>query len=268
MEKYLVLCDLDDTLLTNEKEITADSVDFIRKFKDLDNLFCIATGRPYQGAYKYYEILGKDAPYICDNGCSIYFKNEPTIFFGIDLEIFKEIINQIIGMDQCIFVVTGNKTTYSHNYDLVPDFLKHNELNDIKNIENDFDSGEYIPLICNLYLKEEYYDNCLNILNNYKKYIQYTYWGNNDHICAFEIRSINGSKGNALKYLKNKYDIKDDHTIAFGDQLNDIDILKEAFYGVSMINANEEVKKETKYTTDLDFNNNGVIDFIKKHKLY
>lgn len=45
-------------------------------------------------------------------------------------------------------------------------------------------------------------------------------------------------------------------------------MLKEAYYGVSMVNAHEEVKKETKYTTDFDFNNNGVIEFLKKHKLY
>ena len=268
MNKYLVLCDLDDTLLTSNKEISDDSIKFINKFKKFDNIFCIATGRPYQGAYKYYEILGKDTPFVCDNGCSIYFKNEPNVFFGIDLKIFKELIQKIIGMDESIFVVTGNKTTYSHNYYLVPDFLKHNELNDITNIENDFDNGEYIPLIINLHLKDEYYDECIKILDSYKEFIQYIFWGKNDDICAFEIRSINGSKGNALKYLKNKYKIKDDHTIAFGDQLNDIDMLKEAYYGVSMINASDDVKKETKYTTDLDFNNNGVIEFIKKHKLY
>ena len=266
--EYLVLCDLDDTLLTSSKEITCESVDFIKKFKELGNIFCIATGRPYQGAFKYYEILGKDAPYVCDNGCSIYFKGESPVFFGINFNVFKELINKLIGKDQAIFVVTGNKVTYSHNYDLVPDFLKHNELNDVQNIESNFDSGEYVPLIINLYLKEEYYDECIKILDNYREYIQYTYWGNNDKVCAFEIRSINGSKGNALKYLKNKYMIKDDHTIAFGDQLNDIDMLKEAYYGVSMINANDDVKKEAKYVTDFDFENNGVIEFLNKHKLY
>lgn len=35
-----------------------------------------------------------------------------------------------------------------------------------------------------------------------------------------------------------------------------------------MINANEEVKKVTKFQTEFDNNNNGVIEFIKKNKLY
>ena len=268
MDNFLILCDLDDTLLTSNKDITSASIEFIKKFKEFGNIFCIATGRPYQGAYKYYEQLGKDCPYVCDNGCSIYFENEPPVFFGIDFKIFKALINKLIGKDKAIFVATGNKLTYSHNYDSVPDFLKHNELNDIQNIDNNFDNGEYIPLIINLYLKEEYYDECVKILDSYKKYIQYTYWGNNDRICAFEIRSINGSKGEALKYLKNKYKIKDNRTIAFGDQLNDIDMIKEAYYGVSMINANDNVKKEAKYVTEFDFENNGVIEFLKKYKLY
>ena len=66
----------------------------------------------------------------------------------------------------------------------------------------------------------------------------------------------------------NYYHIDDDKTMSFGDQLNDISMIKEANYGVAMINAVGELKSHTKYVTDYDFNNNGVIEFIKKHNLY
>jgi hydroxymethylpyrimidine pyrophosphatase-like HAD family hydrolase len=56
--------------------------------------------------------------------------------------------------------------------------------------------------------------------------------------------------------------------MSFGDQLNDISMIEEAHYGVAMINAVGELKSYTKYVTDYDFNNNGVIEFIKKHNLY
>jgi hypothetical protein len=35
-----------------------------------------------------------------------------------------------------------------------------------------------------------------------------------------------------------------------------------------MINAVGELKSVTEYMTDYDFNNNWVIEFIKKHNLY
>ena len=56
--------------------------------------------------------------------------------------------------------------------------------------------------------------------------------------------------------------------MAFGDQYNDLSMIKEAHYGVAMINAVEDLKKETIYFTTSDFNHNGVIKFIKKNKLF
>ena len=268
MEKYLVLCDLDDTLLTSDKKVTKESSDFIKEFNKSGNMFCICTGRPYQGAYEFYKDIGKSTPLVCDNGCSIYFKDEEPKFFGIEVNLFKELMDKLKDYSNSIYAVTGNKVTYSFNYNKVPDFIKHNELNDIVNFEDDFENAIYDVLIINLNIQDIYYDNVIDILESYKEEIEYTYWGNFLGDCGFEVRSIKGSKGNALKYLKDKYKFKDTHTLAFGDQLNDISMLKEAGFGVSMINANEEVKKVTKYQTEFDNNNNGVIEFIKKNKLY
>ena len=102
----------------------------------------------------------------------------------------------------------------------------------------------------------------MKVLNEYD--FLYRNWGLYDGVYAFEIHSKEASKGNALKYLANYYNIDSKNTLAFGDQLNDISMLKAANYGVSMINANQELKELTKYHTDYDFNNNGVIEFLKK----
>ncbi len=268
MDKYLVLCDLDDTLLTSEKKVSKESSDFIKEFNKSGNMFCICTGRPYQGAYEFYKSIGASTPLVCDNGCSIYFKDEDPVFFGIELNIFKEMILKLKEISVDIYAVTANKVSYSYNFDKVPEFIKHNEFNDIVNIEDDFENAKHEPLLINLNIHQIYYDKCIEILESYKDYVQYTYWGNVIGECGFEVKSIKGSKGNALKYLKNKYNFKKDHTLAFGDQVNDIPMLKEAHYGVAMINASDDIKKETKYQTEYDFNHNGVIEFIKKHKLY
>ena len=41
-------------------------------------------------------------------------------------------------------------------------------------------------------------------------------------------------------------------------------MIEKAHYGVAMINARNEVKEKAKYISEFDFNNNGVISFIKK----
>ena len=44
MPKYLVACDLDDTLLTKDKKITNKTLRFIKKFTDSGNYFVLCTG--------------------------------------------------------------------------------------------------------------------------------------------------------------------------------------------------------------------------------
>ena len=132
----------------------------------------------------------------------------------------------------------------------------------IKDAEKLANRGEYI-----LHSKKskkqnsETIDKFNEIANDYKDIMFFRNWGHYDDRYSFEILSINASKGDAMNYLKDLF--KCDLTIAFGDQLNDISMLQMANYGVAMINAKPEVKEKAKYTTRKDFNNNGVIDFLK-----
>ena len=67
-----------------------------------------------------------------------------------------------------------------------------------------------------------------------------------------------------MLYLAKKLKIKKENIISFGDQLNDIPMLMMANYGVAMINSRDEVKEKAKFISEFDYNNNGVIEFIKK----
>lgn len=269
MYNYLVLCDLDDTLLTSDKLIKDESINFIRNYIDSNNLFILCTGRPYQACINYYNEISKKVPLICDNGCSIYLSNNESIFIDIDISLVKEIFIKLKNKYDSSLLVTSKKITYSYNYNNVPDYLKHNELNDIRNIDGIIEDIISInPLIINIWLKEEYLNDILRIKEEYKDLLDITIWDLYDSKYGIEIRNIKGTKGNALKILKEKYNIKDDHTIAFGDQKNDLSMLKEAYLGVAMINSNKEIKKEVKYVTKYDNNSNGVIKYLKDNNLY
>ncbi len=80
-----------------------------------------------------------------------------------------------------------------------------------------------------------------------------------------EINSREATKGIALKKLAAFLEIPIEETMAFGDDLNDITMLKEAGIGVAMENAYEEVKKSADYIT-LDCNESGVA-YAMKHFL-
>jgi len=70
------------------------------------------------------------------------------------------------------------------------------------------------------------------------------------------------NKGQAVKLLQDSLGIKPEETMAFGDQLNDIEMLKQAYYSFAVGNAREEVKAAARFRTDTNVND-GVLKILK-----
>ncbi len=84
--------------------------------------------------------------------------------------------------------------------------------------------------------------------------------------CYLEIIPKNVSKGDTLKYLANSQGVSMEEVAAFGDDINDIEMLKMAGCGVAMGNANDTVKNIADCVT-LTNKEDGVADFINKYIL-
>ena len=78
-----------------------------------------------------------------------------------------------------------------------------------------------------------------------------------------EICDKSVSKGNAVKYLADKWNIKKEEIMSCGDQNNDIELLTCAGIGVAMGNASETLKKYADYITDT-VQNDGVVKAVEK----
>lgn len=266
MPKYLVACDLDDTLLTKEKKITKKTLRYIKKFTDEGNYFVFCTGRPLAGALQYWEQLSKhkiQMPIITSNGGAIYFPpsfKRETVYNRINLEKFKHFTSRIQPYILCAEMRIDNRV-YIENINEVPFWITHFSEDTIIN-EGVF--SEIIveaPILANIWVKEEFIEEFKEVMKDYQDTMFFRNWGHYDDRYSFEILDINASKGDAMNYLAKLF--KADFTVAFGDQLNDLSMLGVANYGVAMINAKDEVKIKAKYVTTKDHNHDGVIDFLK-----
>ena len=83
-------------------------------------------------------------------------------------------------------------------------------------------------------------------------------WPNN-----IEVMNEGVDKGNAVKILAEKMNIDREDIIAFGDNYNDIEMIKFAGLGVAMGNAEELIKQEADYVTDTN-QDSGVAKAIYK----
>jgi len=82
------------------------------------------------------------------------------------------------------------------------------------------------------------------------------------HRVSADILPKGASKANAVKFLCQKLNIDIKDTIAFGDGLNDIEMLEAVGFGVSMGNGHEEALKRADYvTTHVD--DDGLVNAMK-----
>jgi len=79
-----------------------------------------------------------------------------------------------------------------------------------------------------------------------------------------DIAPINISKSNALKILGDYLNIDRSEILAIGDNLNDLDMVKEAGVGVAVANAYDELKQVAKYTTINSVDKGGFAEAVYK----
>lgn len=99
------------------------------------------------------------------------------------------------------------------------------------------------------------------VLKEFEKYgleivVSGQYW--------LDVMNKNINKGNALEKLQKALDITPQQTMAFGDYMNDIEMLENSKYSYAMKNAHPSVKKAASFEACTN-DNFGVLKIIKDY---
>lgn len=245
---YLIVTDLDGTLFDREQKIPQKSLDALEYFKSRGGVFTFATGRDIMFIKRRFPFLIDliNAPAIMSNGASVYdFLTDECLFkFCLNKSFACDILRRVnqrfpdapfeISTSEQYIVINPNEhfvkrftnmtdiVTFSDGV-IIPDgdILRVNFID--KNIER-------INLIAD-------YVNSLDINFEFEKVFSDTF--------IFEILPAKATKGNALKFLNDKY--QERKIIAAGDWYNDMSVLKIADVPVCPINAAQEIKDFCKF---------------------
>lgn len=218
--KKMLVSDYDGTFYTDEDNVKLN-VEEVEKFRRLNNLFVIATGRSYYDfgkKKKKYDI--KYDYLVINHGATILNKEEETISnYVIDENVKLDLVKELDLQDQeTMFACSGLESRVSiKNKNITKINKKYRTLEEAKEIND--------------YINKKYKD----------KVESYLLPTSN----AVEVISAKTNKAKAVQELSNLENIKKDNVYTIGDSYNDVEMV-EKFNGYAMENAKEEVKKVSK----------------------
>ncbi len=283
-KKYLIVSDLDGTLLNNEGKLSKRTIDVIRKVVNDGNIFCIATGRSLLGSIDIYNQLDLNSLIINHNGSFISNPSDPT-FNPIDLVFSKYIAQKILSQEKVKKYINNaflecKNTTYKlnniHTNDLKLDLSKYYHIDldntSVIDLENEPSNIDTDPYAMFLYLKNDnikYFDKIIYHIKNVSPCLNVRMIKLPSSGYIVEINTIFGDKSMGVNYLSSYYGIPKDRIITFGDGENDIHMLNNVKYGIAMKNAKDAAKVIARHITKYKNYEDGVVwdlEYFMKNK--
>lgn len=268
-----LIFDLDGTLFTSKAQIATKTLASLKYLQSKGVRIIIATGRPPKTALFKLEELDLKTTLVCANGACLYnpVTSKPVREVLVKDKSVERIIKISDQSKKSALIYTLEKTYVCEN--ALENYLK---LSDAKGSKAVFDS---ILSLNDFKLNEDRVYKCIihdKGIGYNKQFIKYLKSNVSDleqklfitfaHPDFLEIMDTSINKYDSLVTVLQSYNIKDDEVIAFGDGVNDIEMLEKFKYSVAMGNASDEVKSYATFTTDSN-NDEGIHNFLKKNNI-
>lgn len=239
----LIASDIDGTLVPEgTPDLNPEYYTVIRKLHENGVRFAAVSGREYESMEKLFAPVENEITLMAENGAFAVHRGRKLFMECFDDDLAREIIDYVRSCEDIDFFMTaGENAAYTEVADL-PFIRKLEEgynmtfhlVNDIKTVLE----GERI-----LKIAARGRCNASVIAARARKHFEgrVTVAETGEFWCDFVPMGVD--KGKGLKKMQQMWDISPEETIAFGDNINDIPLLKQAGTGYAVESAREDTKK-------------------------
>lgn len=258
----LIASDVDGTLVKDSTPyIYQEMPEVIKELKKKNIQFCVASGRQYYSIRSMFREVADDIAYIAENGAHIVYHGENLSITPMERNDAEEIVKMyrkhrntcecMVSTPKSVLLETDNRefielirNGYRNRYEIVEDVLATKE-----------------PIIkVSIYKKGSIRElGEQKFVPAWKDRVKATMAG--EEWVDFMASGVD--KGNGLKLLTQYLGISKEETMAFGDNDNDIGMLKEAGESYAVETARESVKSIAGHICP-SYNEKGVYQIIKK----
>lgn len=240
---YLLISDMDGTLIDNSGKISERNIEAIKKFQNYGGKFGVATGRTIESAKKYISKLPVDMPVILYNGAKIYDFNKEAVLFEVALEDkIKEIIKKVKEYDSTLGLeIYSDENTYIYNSCRFTERFKKRGYGIYYEVPEEVWQQKWTKVL--IVGEEEQIDYIEENFESIFEKINLIRSGEN----YLEILPEETSKGSTLKILCKELDTDILKVVAAGDNMNDYEMLMNVGYGFGVSNGSKKLLKDCKY---------------------
>jgi Cof subfamily protein (haloacid dehalogenase superfamily) len=275
----LFITDLDGTLLDDEKNISEENLESVKKLKEKGVKFTVFTGRNFSSAYRYLEDLEVEGIIALQNGAIVMELPSRRVIceIGLQVDIAKEIYLE--AKKKKLFITlfakyndiknknmkdmyTETKTWAGTIYE---NYFEHNRnrisiINDLTTIlDKSVEIGQYAIIGDTPHIK--IFQDKIN--SSYKEIITTISYPMPDGSSFLEVLGSKVSKGNALEPLLKEYGTTASKTAFIGDNYNDLPLMKKVGMPIATNNASRDIKDYCKMIVT-DNNHHAVKEAIER----
>ncbi|MDE6476483.1 MAG: Cof-type HAD-IIB family hydrolase [Erysipelotrichaceae bacterium] len=271
----LFVSDLDGTLLSDNHVISDKNIKAIKEVLNRGHVFMVATGRSWKSVQPLFEPLQIQCPCILLNG-ALYIDEKGKIQKEIFLEntMIKKILEKLEELDLVYHLYTTKGVAHKDLERAMREYRERlaihyhrteEEIEEIVSKSNFFQSDmsieditSFLSTVPSVY-KVEIFSNDEEKIKELRSYLKkhahiQVVGSTNYHL---EITHGDAQKGNMLAWALASMGLSKEEVAAFGDNENDISMLKSCVYSYAMGNANEKIKQCANYVA-LSNNESGV----------
>lgn len=243
----LIAVDLDGTLLDDSGEIPARTWSLLEQLRDRGILFAPASGRQYASLVRLFEPHTAGMVFISENGSYAARDGVEITRTSIDPDVVAEIVRISRDLDERLpgvsAVLGGTRSGY-----VEPSVGPFRD-----------DVEQYYAKLTHVDDLLEVTDDILKVGVHHLGDVEAVLVPHLDHLQAsarpvvasaswIDIMHPDTSKGAALRQVQAKYGISPAQTMAFGDYLNDLELLDAAEWSYAMANAHPELQRHARFT--------------------
>lgn len=234
----LIASDMDGTLLDSQKRLPPRLPQLIHALEEQDIGFVIASGRQYYNLAEQFPGMAEHMDFIAENGAMLVCRGEVVDTARIEPEAVEEIVDAVRRTPGCFPILCGSHSAYLEDED--PLLLQHAHMYYARmRILDDILDCMNIDSVCKIAVFHDHDAEhvSLPMLQRFEGPMQVALSGD----CWADVMQAGVNKGTAYRRLMEQKGLKPEECMAFGDYLNDMQLMQACEHRYAMANAHPEL---------------------------